>query len=68
MFLRNTLLLEVTQAHISLVDLDTCKSKLWDSEIKDKTKHLCLLRFKCELILMLVTSSRKNQQLEEDRL
>ena len=35
------------------------KSKILDSKIKDKTKHLCLLTFKCEIILMLVTSSRK---------
>ena len=44
---------------ISLVILDTCKSKLWDSKLTDKTKLLCLLTFKCVIILMLVTSSRK---------
>jgi len=59
MFLRHTPLLEVNQANISLVVLDTYKSKLWDSKIKDKTKHFWLLTFKCEIILMLVTSSRK---------
>jgi len=50
MFIRHTPLLEVNQANKSLVVLDTCKSKLWDSKIKDKTKHLCLLTFKCEII------------------
>jgi len=50
MFLRHTPLLEVNQANISLVVSDTYKSKLWDFEIKDKTKHLCLLTFKCEII------------------
>jgi len=59
MFFRHTPLLEVNQAKISLDVLDTWKSKLWDSEIKDKTKYLCPLTFKCEIILMLVTSSRK---------
>ena len=66
--LRHTTLLKVNQANISLVVLDSYKSKLWDSEIKDKTKHLWLLTFKCEIILMLVISSRKILQLEEDRL
>ena len=50
MFIRHTPLLEVNQAIISLVVSDTCKSKLWDSKLKDKTKHLCLLTFKCEII------------------
>ena len=59
MFLRLTHILEVNQAIIRLGNLDTGKAKLWDSKIKDKTKHLCLLTFKSEIILMLVTSSRE---------
>jgi len=59
MFLRHDPVLEVNQANICLVVLDTSKSKLWDSKIKDKTKHLCLLAFKCKIILMLATSSGK---------
>ena len=68
MFLRHTPLLEVNQANIRLVVLDTCNQNFETLISKTRQNIFVYPTFKCELILMLVTSSRKNQQLEEDRL
>ena len=68
MFLRHTPLLKVNQANISLVVLDTCHQNFETLISKTRQNIFVYPTFKCELILMLVTSSRKNQQLEEDRL